>query len=137
MDYNLHNKKDPAMAAVGQIALGMTMVAGMFEDAMAELFRIPQHDNKFTVAEVQRIVDNANEMNARHQARIKEALDIIYMAANVEERLLVEKAGYEHRIDTLKALLAAEEAKVAQLEAELDEAEGGSSTVRISIQKAG
>lgn len=135
-DYNLHNKKEPAMAAAGQIALGLVGVASLFEDAMAELFRIPQHDNRYTVADVQRIVDNANEMNARQQARLKEALDIIYMASNVEERLLTEKAGYEHRIETLKALLAAEEAKVAQLEADLEDAEGGSA-VRISIPKAG
>lgn len=133
MSYYLHDKKEPAMAAAGQLAIGVTAVAGLFQDAMERLLEFPQHDGRYSQAEVQGIVDTAEHL----KDTLKEALDLLFMAANREESLLVEKAGYEHRINTLKQLLAMEEAKVAQLEAELDETAGGNSAVRISIPKVG
>ncbi len=132
-DYNLHNKKEPAMAAAGQLAVGVTAVAGMFQDAMERLLEFPKHDGRYSQAEVQGIVDTAEHL----KDALKEAMDLLVMAANREESLLTGNAMYEHRIDILRQLLAAEEAKVAQLEAELDETAGGNSSVRISIPKVG
>lgn len=133
MSYYLHDKKEPAMAAAGQLAIGVTAVAGLFQDAMERLLEFPKHDGRYSQAEVQGIVDTAEHL----KDALKEALDMLVMAANREERLLTENAVYEHRIETLKQLLAIEEAKVADLEAELDETAGGNSSVRISIPKVG
>ncbi|MEI3807641.1 hypothetical protein V6R85_24265 [Agrobacterium sp. CCNWLW32] len=132
-DYNLHNKKEPAMAAAGQIAVGVVGVAALFEDAMAKLLEFPQHDGRYSEREVRQMVDTAHHLGEA----LKEMMDQFLMAHNREERHLEQIAGMEHRIETLKALLAAEEAKVAHLEEELEEAQGGGSAVRISIPKAG
>lgn len=125
--------KDPAFQATMQIGAGVVAFAGALEAATAKLLDFPKHDGRYSEAEVRGIVDTAEHL----KDHLKEALDMLFMAANREESLLVEKAGYEHRIETLKQLLAIEEAKVADLEAELDETAGGNSSVRISIPKVG
>lgn len=124
--------KDPAFQATAQIAVGVTAIAGLFEDAMARLLQMPKHDGRYSQAEVKGIVDTAEHLGAS----LKEAMDIIFMAGNREERYLEEIAGYENRVNVLKQLLADQEVRCAQLEAELAEAAGGNSSVRISIPKS-
>ncbi|SMD16398.1 hypothetical protein SAMN05880593_12978 [Rhizobium sp. RU36D] len=125
--------KDPAFSTALQLAALSVGVASIFQGAMDKLMEMPQHDGRYSQREVQGIVDTAHHLGEALKEMMSEAL----MAHNREESHLVQIAGLEHRIDTLKALLANEEAKVAQLEAALDDAEGGSSAVRISIPKAG
>jgi len=133
MSYYLHDKKEPAMAAAGQLAIGVVAAAGILEEAMAKLGEMPKHDGRYYQKDVQSIVDTAHGLGES----MKEMMDLFLMAHNREERHLEEIAGLEHRVSTLKALLASEEAKVAHLEAELNETAGGDSSVRISIPKIG
>jgi hypothetical protein len=133
MSYYLHDKKEPAMAAAGQLAIGVVAAAGILEDALAKLGEMPKHDGRYSQKEVQGIVDTAHGLGES----MKEMMDLFLMAHNREERHLEDIAGLEHRVSTLKALLASEEAKVAQLESVLNDAEGGGSAVRISVKKPG
>ncbi|PTV70173.1 hypothetical protein [Agrobacterium pusense] len=125
--------KDPAFSTALQLGAPSMGVASVFQGAMDKLMEMPKHDGRYSQREVQGIVDTADALGEA----LKEMMEEFLMAHNREESHLVQIAGLEHRVETLKALLAAEEAKVAQLEADLDDAEGGSSAVRISIPKAG
>ena len=132
--YELHNKREPAMAAAGQIALGVSLVGGMFQDALEDLLTLPQIGENVSLAVVQGIVDNANQINDRQTDRLKEALDIITKVAEVAqdqaENYEAEILGYENQVRLLRQ-------RVAQLEADLEEAAGGNSSVRLSIPKVG
>lgn len=125
--------KDPAFSTALQLGALTVGVASVFQGAMDKLMEIPQHDGRYSQHEVQAIVDTAHHLGEA----MKTMMDEFLMASNREESHLTQIAGLEHRVETLKALLGNEEAKVAQLETYLDDAEGGSSAVRISIPKAG
>lgn len=125
--------KDPAFSTALQLGGIVVAMSSAMDVAAAKLMEMPKHDGRYSQREVQNIVDTAHHLGET----LKEMMDHFLMATNREEKHLEQIAGMEHRIETLKALLAKEEAKVAQLEAALDEAEGGNSAVRISIPKAG
>lgn len=117
---NLFTSRDPAMTAFTQLAGGAWAMSSFLTDAMSDLMTMPQHDNRYSVAEVTQLVNAANAIIARQNAALQAAASAEADRASLFEAAADQAEESRERILDLETALSAWQEKATALEAQLE-----------------
>lgn len=112
--------RDPAMSAFAQLAGGAWALSSMLTDAHASLLSFPQHDNRYSVAEVTQLVEAANRIIASQNAALRAAASAEADRASLFEAAANQAEESRERILDLENALSAWQEKAIDLEAKLE-----------------